>query len=209
MSGQTLSSCRKKTRKPIDEAPYRGDTFRHRLGDVLVDSGHISEEEKEMALVKQKNVGQRHLGEVLVDMGLIDEMSIARVLAAQLKLRFVGLDEISVGDPNSDARDLIRPQLALRDTCVPIYVDDERIVLAMANPLDLIAIEDVELASNRRVEPVVATTSDILMGLGRLYRKRNHPVPSYTANEHGENGAPAGRNEQSDETGASHESTTY
>lgn len=166
---KTLACCRNEKKEPIDETSYGGGTFRRRLGDVLVDSGYISDEEKEKALAQQKNVGHRHLGEILVHMGLVDEVDVARVLAAQLKLRFVRLDEITTAYPLSDACDLIKPQLALRARCIPIYADDEKIVLAMANPLDLIAIEDVELASNRRVEPVVATPSDILEGLARLY----------------------------------------
>ena len=91
---------------------------------------------------------------------------VAQILAGQLGLSFVRLSPDAV-DPAAPR--LINGQTAKRRQCVPIASSPEHVVLAMANPLDLIAIDDVELTTGRRVEPVVATASEVAAAVARYY----------------------------------------
>lgn len=147
---------------PVPEPSGR----KRRMGDVLVELGVVSREQLEDALHEQAFIPQRRLGAILVEKGFASEEAIARILARQLGLAFVCLVSEVV---DVAATRIIGPALARRRHCVPIAVSPDRIVLAMANPLDLIAIDDVELAGNRAVEPVVATASDIQAAIDRYY----------------------------------------
>lgn len=139
---------------------------KRRMGDVLVELGVVSREQLDTALQAQTDTPQRRLGSILVEMGFASEEAVARILARQLGLTFVRLTP-EVVDPA--ATRIIGAPLARRRNCLPIGATPDRIVLAMANPLDLITIDDVELAGGRNVEPVVATTDDILSALERYY----------------------------------------
>jgi type IV pilus assembly protein PilB len=71
-------------------------------------------------------------------------------------------------DPQDAAPEAVRmlnPKMARRHVCVPIRADDDTITLAMANPLDLVAIEDLVRVSERRVNVVVAPESEILAAI--------------------------------------------
>lgn len=137
-----------------------------RMGEVLVDLGVVTQEQLEDGLNEQAFMPQRRLGTILVEKGYASEEAVARIVARQLGLPFVRLTP-DVVEP--EATRIIGGPLARRRNCLPIGASPERVVLAMANPLDLIAIDDVELASGRPVEPVVAAAGDIAAALDRYY----------------------------------------
>lgn len=139
---------------------------RKRLGDILVESGIITEEQREAAL-KQKEIStHRHLGSLLVEMGYTGEEIIREVLAGQLGVPFVHLEELRI---SPDVLELISEDLAHRHSCVPVKATKDGLTLAMSNPFDLIAIQDVEMATERNVELVVATQWDIAHVLAKHY----------------------------------------
>lgn len=129
-----------------------------RMGEILVDLGIITPEQLQDLLAEQHVAPQRRLGRLVVDRGYTNEVVIARILASQLRLPFTELreKEISPGAPS-----LINAQLARLHHCVPIRREGDCVILAMANPMNLIAIDDVEHVTGCRVEPVVATTAAI------------------------------------------------
>lgn len=147
--------------KPLDE-----DGRKRRMGEILVDAGVITQGELETALNEQQTRPQRRLGATLVQMGLTSDEVVARVLGHQLGLPFVRLTDEAV---DAEATQLVVAQLARNHACIPISVSSDHVVLAMANPFDLIAIDDIELASGKRVEPVVAGASDISAAIARYY----------------------------------------
>ena len=108
------------------------------------------------------------VGRLVVDRGYTNEVVIARILASQLRLPFTELRE---GDVSPGAPSLISAQLARLHHCVPIRKEGDCVILAMANPMDLIAIEDVEHATGCRVEPVVATSAAIEFVIARQWGK--------------------------------------
>jgi len=146
------------------EEPDAG--HKRRMGDMLVGMGLITREQLTAALNDQKAKPQRRIGGLLVDRGYANEEVVAQVLARQLDLPFIRLIPEVV---DSAAFRLINGQLARRRQCIPITADANCVVLAMANPQDLIALDDVKLSSGRNVSPVVATGSDIAAAIGRYY----------------------------------------
>jgi len=142
------------------------DGHKRRMGEILIELGVITPEQLQEAVDEQALTPQRRLGAILVECGYTTEDVVARVLARQLDLPFVRLTEQVVDDA---APRIITALLAKRRMCIPITVAPDRIVLAMANPFDLVAIEDVERTIDRRVDPAVTTPSDIASALLRYY----------------------------------------
>ena len=132
---------------------------RQRVGDILVEAGVITAEELQVALEEQKKTPSTRLGNVLVALDFATEEVIAQALGLQRNIEFVRLDADAL---DSRTVQMINGRLAEQHMCIPIRMTDEALTLAMVNPLDLIAIEDVERASSLRVEPVVATNTDIV-----------------------------------------------
>lgn len=132
---------------------------RLRLGEILFEAGIISQEQLEDALRAQEHRPHHKLGQILVEKGYTGEDIIARVLASQLDVPFVRFAE---EPPHEDAVHLLTRKVAAMHRVVPVRLRGEHdLVLAMSNPLDLIAVDDVEHATNKRVSVAVATTSDI------------------------------------------------
>jgi chromosome segregation ATPase len=136
------------------------------MGEILVDAGIISGQQLESALEEQRTAKKRRLGSILVEKGLIREEIVAQVVAAQLNLPFVRLSETPI---QRGAVALLDGRLATHHMCFPIAATSAEATIAMANPLDLIAIEDLEFATHLKIRPVVATLSDITSAIVENY----------------------------------------
>lgn len=139
-----------------------------RLGDLLVETGAITQEQLEYALKKQKKTNLK-LGETLVDEGFISEDDIAVALSRQLNLEIVDLQTTSI-DPKV-AR-LVPVSILKKYTMIPFaYSEDNMNILrvAMENPLDTYAQEDISIITNYQVEPVVATTRSIMLAIDKYH----------------------------------------
>ena len=147
-------------------APAERDERPARVGKILVEAGVITVEQLDEALNAQRKTPNARLGAILVKLGFASEETVARALAFQRNVEFIRLrpDMVDVA-----ATKLVNGRLAEHHCCMPLEVREGRLVLAMVNPLDLIAIEDVERASERPVEPVVATASDINSSIRHYY----------------------------------------
>ncbi len=130
---------------------------RERLGELLLASGRITEGQLAEALAVQADEGGK-IGQVLVRQLVLDEDLIARTLAEQKGLQFISLTTYPV-DREAVAR--IPERVARRCLVIPVGYKDGAIVLAMADPLDIEAIEDVRVRTNMPVQPVVATSTQI------------------------------------------------
>ena len=108
------------------------------------------------------------MGSVLVELGYATEEVVAAALAAQLRMRFIENVQQEL-DPG--VLQFVPPHIARNHRCVPISLNAGTLVVAMANPLDLIAIEDIEIATNARVEPVVSPPTDIDAAIARYYQR--------------------------------------
>jgi type IV pilus assembly protein PilB len=136
------------------------------LGALLVDSGDLASCRLEDALAEQRRSGER-LGDVLVRLGFAGEEQVAEALARQLGLAFA---EPPLR-PHPAALALVPEALARRRLVVPLEVVPPReIRVAMADPLDLGAVDDLQFRTGRRVTALVAPPAAVLRALERAYR---------------------------------------
>lgn len=139
-----------------------------RLGDVLVNSGVITQEQLEEGLKRQKGSG-RKLGETLVDEGYVTEEAIARALSSQLGYEMVDLQNVAIPE---DILKLVPGNVLERYKVLPFeYAPDNMNVLhvAMADPMDMAAMDDITIITNLQVEPVVSTTRSIMLALDKYF----------------------------------------
>lgn len=140
---------------------------RRRMGEILVGAGVLTSDQLDTALREQQTSWNRHLGAVLVDLGYVNEDIVAQTLAAQIGVPYVRLIH---DKPTPEALRLLSRALAHHHSCVPLRFERDTLVVAMANPLDLVAIDDIELATRRSIKPVVASASEIKAALKESYR---------------------------------------
>lgn len=136
------------------------------LGEMLVKAGALSQEQLDEALDHQRANPSTHLGTILIERGHVDEAAVAQGLACQCGVDFFHFDDANV-DPGAAAR--ISRRLAQQHMCIPLGADDGGILLAMANPLDLVAIEDIERATGLKVAPVVSTPQQIRAAIEKYF----------------------------------------
>lgn len=139
-----------------------------RLGDVLVNSGIITAEDLQKGLELQKGSG-RKLGETLVDAGITTEENIARALSSQLGYEMVDLQDITIDE---EILNLIPVNILKKHSMLPFeYSASGMNVLrvAMADPMNMAAMDDINIITNLQVEPVVATSQDIMLALDRYF----------------------------------------
>jgi hypothetical protein len=136
------------------------DTKGHkkRMGEILVELGLLTEVQLKSVLKEQNVDPQRRLGQLVVEHGFTGEDVVAKIVAAQLRLPYQELVDTDV-EPGAVAA--VSPHVVRLHRCMPLRLEDGVLTVAMINPLDLIAIEDVELASRCRVSPVVSPPSHI------------------------------------------------
>jgi type II secretory ATPase GspE/PulE/Tfp pilus assembly ATPase PilB-like protein len=121
------------------------------LGQLLLADGCVSAAQLDAALTEQRTTRER-LGEILARAGT-DPERIARALAQQLKLPFVPAPL----SPQREALQLVDRQVATRLRLVPLFVRDKVVNVAMADPLDISAIDDLQFRTGRRIQPSVST----------------------------------------------------
>jgi type IV pilus assembly protein PilB len=149
---------------PADDQ-VMSDTVRQ-LRDILLDDGLISEDELAVAYDEHVLAG-RPLGRILVEQGIITESQLVSALAHQIGLPFVDL-----GDTVVDGLAIARVSAAVcrRHTVLPIGFEGDRLLLAMADPGNVFALDDVRSMSGLEVRPVVATREDVLVAIDRYCR---------------------------------------
>jgi type IV pilus assembly protein PilB len=136
------------------------------LGTLLVERGLCSPEQVEAAIAEQSRTG-RSLGRVLIAQGVITETDLVSALAAQIGLEFVDLDDVQV-DPTASST--ISDALARRYQAIPITWDGTTLVVAMADPSNVLAIDDIRSVTGADVRAVVATRSAIESAINRVHR---------------------------------------
>lgn len=130
---------------------------RDRLGDILVSYGKISNEQLQSAVSAQRG-GRRELGEVLVGMGLVTREDLGRANAERLRLEFVELTE---KDVDRGALELFPEKVLRRHRALPLRIQDGRLVIAIGDPTNIHAMDDLRMISGYQLDPVIATEEDI------------------------------------------------
>lgn len=139
-----------------------------RLGDVLVNSGVITAEQLQKGLELQKGSG-RKLGETLVDEGITTEENIAKALSSQLGYEMVDLQDVSIDE---EILNLVPPNILKKHKMIPFEYSKmgmNVLRVAMSDPMNMAAMDDINIITNLQVEPVVATPRDVMLALDRYY----------------------------------------
>jgi flagellar biosynthesis protein FlhG len=144
--------------------PAEGDRGK-RIGDLFVESGVVTREQVERVIAEHEGAKKR-VGELLMDSGLINEDVFAHTLARQLELPFTDLQTVK---PQKNALNLFPKHLAVKHQCLPLTVEQGMLTVAMTDPLDLVALDDLQLSSEMEISPTVAIKSHLLDAIEHYY----------------------------------------
>ena len=159
---------------PIPEAPLPNSSPAlkgHKLGEILIKNNLLTREQLNKAIEEQKKSNKR-MGEILSELGLVTEEKLALALSVQLGIPNTDLNT-AVVEP--EALDLLTERFARKNLALPLNVDKRTITVAMADPLDFDAINDISFASGKEVRPTVAPLKEIKSAIRRFYHLA-HPL---------------------------------
>jgi type IV pilus assembly protein PilB len=157
---------------PASDAGERRATRKRRVGEILIEAGIVDESQVAIALAEQKRTGGQ-LGQILVNLGLASEEAVSHALADQTGVEHLNLDAI---EPDPVAIALVSEALAREHRVAPLRADvpNGTLTVAMANPADIVAIDELEMATNLFVEAAKASERQVSRYLDRAYaRKRS------------------------------------
>lgn len=138
------------------------------LGELLIERKIITTEQLQKALDFQR-VNGGLVGEILVQLGFSKEEDIAQVLTAQYGFPYLPLSSYDI---DMDTAKIIPEQVARQYCLIPIDKIGNNLTVAMSNPLNAQAIEDIEMISKCVVQAFVSTTTDIRRAIERCYPKK-------------------------------------
>lgn len=127
------------------------------MGDLLIELGHLTLDQLKLALDAQKKRKKR-LGEVLIDMGFVSESIILQVLSDQLGVPVINLNEYQITE---EVIKLIPIQVAKKHLLIPLFKDGNRLTIAMADPLDVFAIDQIQYKTGLKVDIVISSKAEI------------------------------------------------
>ncbi|MDD2459189.1 MAG: type II secretion system protein GspE, partial [Eubacteriales bacterium] len=140
---------------------------RKSLGELLIEAGLITADQLNDALAAQRASGKK-LGEALIELGLVTERKILEVLEFQLQVPLV---ELGTYEIDTDATLLINEAMARRHMVLPINRENDQLILAMADPLNIQAIDDVRLFTGMAIKPVIAVPAELSAMIDRYYSR--------------------------------------
>lgn len=140
-----------------------------KIGEILLKHKKIIHEQLSEAL-KLQSTNNKKLGEILMEKGYISETTLLRALSEQLNIEVVNLDNYHV---NTDAVRLLSEKTAKRTCSVPLKHWEDRILVAMEDPLNIFYIEDIESETGRIAEAVLASKTQIMGAIEKYMGRRN------------------------------------
>ncbi|MBR6403585.1 MAG: Flp pilus assembly complex ATPase component TadA [Eubacterium sp.] len=139
-----------------------------RIGDLLVEAGAITQDELQQALVRQKEEGGM-LGNIIMDMGFISRELLVTVLTTQMGIEYCEIKTVQIDEA---VVKLVSKDLVQKYKAMPIgFAPDNPNLLqvAMADPMDLMAIDDISISSGLQVEPLLSFQDDLENVIGKYY----------------------------------------
>ncbi len=148
-----------------------GEMYRKkkRLGDMLVSENVVTPEQIEQAMEARKTNGGKKLGETLVELGFTSEENITKALTRQLGVEMVSTATMTIPE---DIVSLVNPNILRKYMVMPFgYAANNMNVLrvAMADPMDMVAIDDLSMVTHLEIEPYIATTHDIMVSIDKYF----------------------------------------
>lgn len=142
---------------------------RKRLGEILVEAGCVTEEHIQKALKIQKETGDK-LGEILVKEGYVNEEQILKVIESQFGIQYVDITKVYI---DAEAVKMIPEELCRKHAVAAIEVANGEITLAMKDPLNYYAIEDIKLTAALPIKPVISSEAAIYSTIEKYFGKQN------------------------------------
>ena len=136
-----------------------------KLGETLLAEGKITRAQLDEALSVQRH-DQRQLGQILLSAGYVSPADLARALARRLRLQFVELTE---HDVDRSVTTVVESKVLRKHNMLPLRLENGRLVVAMSDPTNFYAIEDVRMLSGYPITPVVAVEDEIQRVFNRVY----------------------------------------
>lgn len=147
-----------------------------RLGEILLERGVINHAQLQTALAHQKQHGGL-LGQIFVDSGLVTEQEVALALTAQYGFPFLPLDNYEIEEGITK---LIPEQVARQYCLIPVDRIGNALTVAMADPSNVQAVDDIEMLTSCIIQTFVSTPSDIRNAIDRYYKSAGSPPPPPT-----------------------------
>jgi MSHA biogenesis protein MshE len=142
-------------------------TKKIRLGDLLVEKGLITEQQLQQALGEQKKLG-RKLGGTLIELGMIDEDSLLNLLAGQLNIPLIDINNYNY---NNETAKLLPESNARRYRALVLEDRDKDYLVAMADPTDIYALDEIQSKLNKPVSQAIVRESALLENFDLVYRR--------------------------------------
>lgn len=162
-------------------------TITKRLGEILISQKVVTQAELDKAIAFQQQHGGL-MGKILVDLGFVTEEEVALALTAQYGFPFLPLDNYEIDDTITR----LVPEHVARQYClVPIDRIGNALTVAMADPSNVQAIEDIELLTRCVVQTFVSTPSDIVKAIEHSYQHPTNSPPHDPASPSASGSAPA------------------
>ena len=136
------------------------------LGELLTEAGLITKDQLQHALEVQKDKGGL-IGQVLVDLGYVSEEAIAQVITAQYGFPYLPLENYEI---DSEIVKIVPKNVAIQYCLIPVDKIGPNLTIAMANPLNSQAVEDIALLSGLYVQLFVSTATDIKKAIEKYYK---------------------------------------
>ena len=144
-----------------------------RLGEILIKEGLLLDAQLDEALRFQKLSG-RTIGDIIVDRGFVKENDLANALAKQLDIPFVSMADGSLSPSKNDNLEKLIPQSFARSQMViPLSKHLQSLTVALANPLDLLAIDNLKKITGYDINPVIATKGDMREAIAKFYGSKD------------------------------------
>lgn len=139
--------------------------MRKKIGETLIDAGLITQEQLEKALTFQKGKNKR-LGKVLIELGYVNEVQVAEALSKQLFLPLVDCSSYTI---TKELISVVPKEIAEKKTVFPLELKDERLLLAMADPLDWQTMDEIAFETGYIISVAVSSETNILDAIEKHY----------------------------------------
>ncbi len=139
-----------------------------RIGDMLINE-HVITEEQLMEALPRAREQHKKIGETLIEMGFTTDLEIAKALSQQLDIDFVNVSTMTIPE---EVQNLVNDSVLRKHVMIPYAFDPNNaniVHVAMADPMDMIALDDFAIVTNLQAEPSVATSRDIFLALDKYY----------------------------------------
>jgi type IV pilus assembly protein PilB len=135
---------------------------RKRIGEILREKGIVTEQQIQEALQSQKATSQR-IGQILIDLGYANEKDVMEALAQQMNVPFIDFDVVKLDDA---VQSVVPPEMQEKHGAIPVRLDGRTLTVAMKNPKDLMALDDLRMRTGYQIRPVLASEAQIDNRLG-------------------------------------------